>query len=582
MYKSKKVLALLLAMIMVTVVFAGCAISKTTEDSGAATTPKESKPVEEGSYFPLKEPVEISVFGQGYWNPIDAPIAYQDMLKKLNIKVKWETPFEGFTEKKDIALATKNIPDLMWVSAADSLKYGPMGAFEELSQYVDKMPNVKKWLETYDAYKYAFMSAEGKFWGLPKYTNADQNTPFWAYNKEKFDEWGLAEPKNLDELYETAKVIKAKDPNRYFPIVGWVQQPQTDFYTVLKSVCNSMGIGDDLDINFYVKEDVYRYTPLHPKFKDAVLYVKKLYDEKLISPDYLTIDERKSRAYWSEWEGGGDPYAQFTGFIGSMSLSAVQSFQRWYEDEAKGLREKQRGSFQYMILGDEVSMANVNPIADNTGNTVCIGSKSAKDPKKLDLLLHLIDWMYSDEAKLLFNYGREGWHYDMVDGKPVIKPLFISNTPEYASVYFKGTPVRDRIEAAGWDYKKVSMDDQLQIWGFYAAYIFMPFNQFDDYYANVTRYPAGFTPQVRELTEKLKKNATILGKRPLPFDNEQNKKRIDLSVAAHDYCLQEVDKFIMGKRPMGEWDAFINELKAKGAAELETLYNSVYSYQVKK
>jgi putative aldouronate transport system substrate-binding protein len=579
---------------MIAALFSACTSQPTTVQTTTqqgttkqtTTSGTTAQPTEPGSYFPLKEAVEISVFGAGYWNPIDAPIAYADMLEKLNIKIKWNTPSEGFTEKKDIALATKDIPDLMWVSNSDSIKYGTMGAFVELSQYIDKMPDVENFLTTYESFKYAFMTADSKYYGLPLFTDNDLTTLFWAYNKEMFTKWNIAEPKSLAELLTVARQIKAKDPSRYYPIVGSVGVPQIDFYSVLKSVCNTMGIGDDADINFFIKEDVFKFTPTQPKFKEAVAYVKTLFDEQLISPEYLTLTPGASRAFWSEYEVAGftgDPNDVFTGFIGSMEFSSVLNFQRWADNETKGLSSKVRGSqFGFMTMSNEVSLTNVNPIiSTNSGSTVCIGAAAASNPQKLELLLNLCNWMYSEEAITMFNYGREGVHYDMVDGKPVIKALYRADTPEYASVYFKGTPVRDRIDALNWDYTKVAMEDQLKIWGFYEAYSFMPFNQVTVYKANSTRYPSSIDDQVFALNAELKKNATIIGKKPLPFDADQNKRIIDLKVICKDYTLQEVDKFIMGKRSMDEWDAFVKQLKSMGATELETLYNSVYAYQVK-
>ncbi len=58
------------------------------------------------------------------------------------------------------------------------------------------------------------------------------------------------------------------------------------------------------------------------------------------------------------------------------------------------------------------------------------------------------------------------------------------------------------------------------------------------------------------------------------------KRVITLSTQCKDYTLAEVDKFIMGKKSMEEWDAFVNELKAKGASELEVIYNTAYNYEI--
>lgn len=37
-----------------------------------------------------------------------------------------------------------------------------------------------------------------------------------------------------------------------------------------------------------------------------------------------------------------------------------------------------------------------------------------------------------------------------------------------------------------------------------------------------------------------------------------------------------IDRFITGDRPISEFDAFVEELKAQGAEEMEKIYNDAY------
>ncbi|MDF2718579.1 MAG: hypothetical protein K0R28_5504, partial [Paenibacillus sp.] len=39
---------------------------------------------------------------------------------------------------------------------------------------------------------------------------------------------------------------------------------------------------------------------------------------------------------------------------------------------------------------------------------------------------------------------------------------------------------------------------------------------------------------------------------------------------------QNVDKFILGSRPLGELDAFAKEVAAGGATEIEDIYNAAW------
>src|SRR5690606_1198272 len=57
-----------------------------------------------------------------------------------------------------------------------------------------------------------------------------------------------------------------------------------------------------------------------------------------------------------------------------------------------------------------------------------------KDTKNPERIIQLIDYMFSDEGQILTNWGIEGVHYDMVDGKRQLKPEVIENRatdPDY-------------------------------------------------------------------------------------------------------------------------------------------------------
>jgi putative aldouronate transport system substrate-binding protein len=44
-----------------------------------------------------------------------------------------------------------------------------------------------------------------------------------------------------------------------------------------------------------------------------------------------------------------------------------------------------------------------------------------------------------------------------------------------------------------------------------------------------------------------------------------------------DYFNQNIDKFIMGTRPLNEWNAFINEINALGIDRVESALNEAYN-----
>lgn len=596
--KRKRLLAVLTFCMLLLMISALAACNdgdKAGEDTATTEQPKqetsekpEANNTPTSETLPFNAPFTLSLYGRGFVYPIDSYIVYSDFKEKLNVDVQWDVHTDGYDEKKEIMLATKRLQDLNQVTIDDGFRYGPKGAFVDLSKYLDQMPNFKKFIETYDDYKYSFMTGDGRIYVAPKSTNANDNDLGFSINKERFDEWGLPYPTNLDELYQTAKTIKAKDA-KYYPITGWTAP--NALFSVLQSVMNTLGIGNDADIRFFTKEDTYKHTVLIPEFKDAVLYVKRLYDEGLVIPDYPTTTQRQSRNHWAEWEGSeGHMYDYYISFISSFTPFSSNQFARFAESDLKIKWPNEQGlltepvrrnvNVEHLWLSDSVSM-NLSPI--NVLDGLAINSAVEKDQAKLQKLLLVVDWLYSDEARLMFNWGREDWHYDLVDGKPVLRPLFVNGNPEYDDAIMRGGKRRAIFDAANWDPAKVPLEDQLYAWAFYQAQPFMPFYQQEDkngFLGMFSSRRAGAT--LSEQVNKLAGNAATIGIKPLPFSDEEKKKVIDLTQTVKDYAYQEVDKFILGRRSMDEWDGFVQELSSKGALELETLYNSVYNYQVKE
>jgi hypothetical protein len=59
-----------------------------------------------------------------------------------------------------------------------------------------------------------------------------------------------------------------------------------------------------------------------------------------------------------------------------------------------------------------------------------------------------------------------------------------------------------------------------------------------------------------------------------PFTDEENSKIKAIRNKLENYFNTEIDKFIMGSKPISEYDAFASKLKELGSAELENIYNS--------
>lgn len=177
---------------------------KPTEVPTAAPTAVPEKPTD--------VPAPKEVITVGYWNgdPIDFQIGYQAIVDAFNashtdIKMENKNVPDNFDEKLLSMIAANDGPDIwMKIDAVSSARHGH---FECVTPWLEK--------DGYDLAEHYFDLAwkiklwDGKLWSLCR----DVGWSGWAYNKNIFDDMGVAYPKNgwtVDEWIETAQKLTDK------------------------------------------------------------------------------------------------------------------------------------------------------------------------------------------------------------------------------------------------------------------------------------------------------------------------------------------------------------------------------------
>ena len=99
---------------------------------------------------------------------------------------------EGFSEKLNLTMASGELPDLIYlVGNAAVQQYGPQGAFINILDYIDQMPNFKAWYEENTQYALNFMSADGALYQFPEQGVDETNRRGWLYRADVFEELWL-------------------------------------------------------------------------------------------------------------------------------------------------------------------------------------------------------------------------------------------------------------------------------------------------------------------------------------------------------------------------------------------------------
>ena len=169
------------------------------------------------------------------------------------------------------------------VSAAEE------GAFWDLSEYLDdseKFPN----LSQVNKETLKGLTVGGEVIGIPRVRELGRYG--FSYRQDWADKLGLGTPETIDDVYNMLYQFTYGDPdgNNVDDTYGMEMTKYTGPFDIVQTW---FGCG-----NGWVEQDG-QLVPVHQtaEYKEAIDWLKKVYDDGLMSPDWVTIDT-------SEWSNG--------------------------------------------------------------------------------------------------------------------------------------------------------------------------------------------------------------------------------------------------------------------------------------
>jgi putative aldouronate transport system substrate-binding protein len=225
-------------------------------------------------------------------------VIFDRLQEATNVKIKWNNiPGDGYQEKKNLMLASGDLPDAFYASGFsdhDLIQYGQNGTIIPLEDLIDKYaPNLKKLFEQRPDLKKVVTAPDGHIYSLPRAEEMDlvgmPNIMF--INKVWLDKLGLAMPTTLEEYHDVLKAFKEKDPN------GNGKQDEIGLTFWYNGWCGNegdlIGLFGLPDSSFEADHRVVRdgkviYAAVQPEFKEAINYYNGWVKEGLIDPEVVT------------------------------------------------------------------------------------------------------------------------------------------------------------------------------------------------------------------------------------------------------------------------------------------------------
>ncbi|RAV09231.1 extracellular solute-binding protein [Paenibacillus contaminans] len=415
MRKKKAITAMVSAVLMSSVVVAGCSGSKDPAPSSPGSPSASASPKVEEKKLNMKMFMTNSGIPhpEGV-NPNDNP--YINVVKEYaNVDLELEVPnYADFKTKFNLMLSSGNLPDIVHTIYPDeAYQRADEGAFIDLKSYYDKSPVVQKYI-TPEMMEMA-KSESGHYYRIPmSWSSVPQGDGVIVrydlvvkYNDGKM-------PETVEEWIELLRKIKKAEP---------------DSIPLANRVVNEMAItyaGVPFFYWYGAKPFTYRIeggkavsTFTLPEYKAAVEVMKQLYDEGILDKEFATTDTAK---YADKLKNRNVLLNVNTADqlipTGTPKLPEDQHKESQFAPPLK----------QYPTVLKDVKYVQPKLAYPITGHGLYISAK-AKDK---DRAWKVIEGFASDKLHEAIFWGKEGEDYKMENGKKTpIENQGLANKDKY-------------------------------------------------------------------------------------------------------------------------------------------------------
>lgn len=552
--KLTKGVSLMLALLLVVGVFAGCA-SKPAEDKAPdtnvpATETSETKDESTEEDATADKPSSISIALKQASNVENYETNYLTTLLEDEFGIDIDfmlLPADGGDAKSKFAVMASSNTELTDIvfnvnfTTLEIADYGSKGIFIPLNDYLTdagKMPYFNEIpAEDKDSILVNSTSPDGNIYYMSKFSPVDWNlTPYRLWlNEVWLDKLDLEVPETTDEFYEVLKAFKTQDPNGNgvadeIPLTGTTKGWGTNsvyaimnaftFYDASGNSNGGLALGDDgkTVVAPFVTEE----------WKAGVEYMAMLCEEGLLSPALFTQDA-----------------SQFTATLSNDTqiVGATSSGGTGYWSGADNNPNRQEMAIIPPLKGpDGIAYTPFTPYSPEPAYFI------SKDCENVDFAIEFGDFFYREDISITGRYGEEGvnWTKD----PDVVK--------DYEGIYEDalGVPCTLLVIEDPWS------EVQNQSW-----YDAGPrYQSLEDSYGTVKKETADEGADNLDIIAKRTNAEFYADAHPdailprLIYNEEEADVLAEIQKNIRDYVSQSLAEFITGNRPLSEWDAYLAEL----------------------
>lgn len=326
-------------------------------------------------------------------------LAMQKLEEITNVHINWTcVTADGCEEKRSLMLAKNDLPQILFRCAMTNDEVSSLASTQQiyaLDELMDHAPNFKALADRLNLWD-AIRSADGHIYALPQIA-IDTVTYHNVINMKWLEKVGLEYPKTLDDFYKVLVAFKEQDANGNgdpndeipFSVIGL---DNLDYlltaFGIFPASCNSH------KMYVYPGESTVRYSYMEDGYKEALIFLNKLYKEGLLDSEFMVQNNAGLTAK------------------GTSNRLGVLNTAGAFANVGNALHFDYRGLANFPDQKGNAYCANKNIAA---GNQFLISKKCNQE--EAVAAMRWVDYLYSEDGTILAWMGVEGKTWEWVDDK---------------------------------------------------------------------------------------------------------------------------------------------------------------------
>ena len=452
----------------------------------------------------------------------------------LGVNIDWQFPLTGTdgTQALNLVLASRDIPNIIWgggiMGQAELLI--EEGTIYDLTPYMQEWsPNYWKLLQSNPEYNRSMKTDTGKYYGYGFFReDGGWNDTYLGpvINKTWLDELGLPMPATVSDWDRTIRAFKEK----YGAILSFSWSEVSGYGS---GIAGAFGAHTFADYRLFVdKNQKIQLANIQPETRAVLEQFATWWKEGLLDQDMLSINNTMARSNALNKKMG-------------ISVTTMGQLTSWRQDAAGNGTGADWIGLQYP-RGDDGTLVQIAGGSGVSSNVAVISTSTP--PERLELMMRALDYGYSDEGLLYWNFGKQGnsWDFDS-DGNIALLPL-VTEDPNGIS------NVMDKYAGSVWTGNTVQATAMIRLRTAPEA---------------VAANDLWFWP-----------NADITASNKIPngltLTPDESMRATELRGTISTFVGEASVQFISGQTGFDTWDAYVERVKALGVEELLSIYQAAY------